>query len=153
MILVGYFTKGGASEQYANEIAETLKTDGLDIEITNLAQGVPDITNFDIIILGTGVRMYRVYGRWKKVLKQKEIGSKQLYMFLSSGTAIDEPDKAVEKFLQPIVKKYGLKPNSMISFPGIIPGKWADLDGQKNTVKIEKAKEWALEISRQIKSK
>lgn len=62
MILVGYFTKGGASEQYANEIAETLKTDGLDIEITNLAQGVPDITNFDIIILGTGVRMYRVYG-------------------------------------------------------------------------------------------
>ena len=153
MILVGYFTKGGASEQYANEIAETLKTDGLDIEITNLAQGVPDITNFDIIILGTGVRMYRVYGRWKKVLKQKEIGSKQLYMFLSSGTAIDEPDKAVEKFLQPIVKKYSLKPNSMISFPGIIPEKWADSDGQKNTVKIEKAKEWALEISRQIKSK
>jgi menaquinone-dependent protoporphyrinogen IX oxidase len=153
MILVSYFTKGGASEKYANEIAEALKADGLDVEINNLANDIPDIKKFDTIILGTGVRMYRVYGRWKKLLKKSDLESKQLFMFLSSGMAIEEPEKAVEKFLQPLVRKYNLKPQSMKSFPGIIPEKWAKMDGQKDTLNLNMAKEWALEISRQIKGK
>jgi menaquinone-dependent protoporphyrinogen IX oxidase len=153
LILVSYFTKGGATEKYANIIAETLKSNGFTVETSNLAQKIPDITSYDTIILGTGVRMFRVYGRWKKVLKQKTIDSKDLFLFLSSGTAIDKPDEAVEKYLQPLVKKYNLKPKSMVSFPGIIPGKWAELDGQKDTLKPEKAKKWALDVSRQIKSK
>ena len=79
-------------------------------------------------------------------------GTKRLLMFLSSGTAIEEPDKAVDKFLRPIVAKYGLKPESLISFPGKIPEKWAKLDGQKETMKLEKAKEWAEQIARTVQS-
>ena len=74
-------------------------------------------------------------------------------MFLSSGTAIEDPDKAVEKFLRPLVEKYDLKPKSLVSFPGKIPEKWAKLDGQKETMKPEKAKVWAQEIARQIQRK
>jgi hypothetical protein len=97
--------------------------------------------------------MSRVYRPWKKILKQKNLGNKHLFMFLSSGTAIKEPDKAVEQFLRPLVEKYGLKPESLISFPGKIPEKWAKYDGEKETMKPEKAQAWAKEIARQVQSK
>ena len=71
-------------------------------------------------------------------------------MFLSSGTAIEDPDKAVDKFLRPLVDKYDLKPKSLISFPGKIPEKWAKADGEKETMKPEKAKTWAQEITHQV---
>ncbi len=150
-ILVAYYTKGGASEKYAETIAETLQSKGLNVKIYNLKKETPDISNFDTIILGTGVRMFMVYRRWKKIIKQKELHNKTLYMFLSSGMAMEEPKKAVEKFLSPLVKKYDLEPKSMVSFPGIFPEKWAENEKQKNSVKPELAKTWAEEISRQVK--
>jgi menaquinone-dependent protoporphyrinogen oxidase len=151
--LVAYFTKGGASEEYAKVIAETLIENGLAVEICNLAHDIPEVADFDTVVLGTGVRMFRVYRPWKRVLKQKTLRNKHLFMFLSSGTAIEEPDKAVEKFLRPLVEKYNLKPKSLVSFPGKIPEKWAKLDSQKETMKPEKAKAWAQEIACQIQSK
>ncbi|MFE3845938.1 flavodoxin domain-containing protein [Thermoplasmatota archaeon] len=150
--LVAYFTKGGASEIYAKVIAETLTANGLLVETCNLAHDIPDVSTFDAVVLGTGVRMFRVYRRWKKVLKQKTLNSKDLFMFLSSGTAIEEPDKAVEKFLYPLVEKYGLKPKSLVSFPGKIPEKLAKLDEQKETIEPDKAKAWAQEINRQVQN-
>ncbi len=151
--LVAYYTKGGASEEYAKVIVETLTENGLVVEICNLAHDIPEVAAFDTVVLGTGVRMFRVYRPWKKVLKQKALSNKQLFMFLSSGTAIEDPDKAVEKFLHPLAEKYDLKPKSLVSFPGKIPEKWAKLDGQKETMKMETAKAWAQEIAHQIHSK
>jgi menaquinone-dependent protoporphyrinogen IX oxidase len=144
--LVAYFTKGGASEEYAKVIAETLKDKGLVVNIYNLANDVPDVAAFDSVVLGTGVRMFMVYRRWRKILKQKALREKHLFIFLSSGTAIEKPDEAVEKFLRPLMDKYGLKPASLVSFPGKIPEKWAKLDGEKETMKPEKAKAWANDI-------
>lgn len=151
--LVAYFTKGGASEEYAKVITETLIENGHAVETYNLANNIPNVEPFDTIILGTGVRMFRVYRPWKKILKQKALSNKALFMFLSSGTAIEEPDKAVDKFLRPLVEKYGLKPRSLVSFPGKIPEKWAKLDGNKATMQPSKAKVWAEEIAHQIESK
>ncbi|DAC72925.1 MAG TPA: hypothetical protein DSN98_02890 [Thermoplasmata archaeon] len=151
--LVAYFSKGGASEEYAKVIAETLTANGLAVEIRNLANDIPDITAFDTVVLGTGVRMGMVYRRWRKVLKQKALRDKRLFLFLSSGTAIEDPNRAVEKFLRPVVDKYGLKPASLISFPGKTPEKWAKLDGQKETMKPETANAWAQMIASQIQDK
>ena len=152
-VLVAFYSKGGASEKYANIIADTLKDDGYSIEISNLAKAIPDISDFDTVVVGTGVRMFRVYRRWKKILKQKTLDKKNLYMFLSSGTAIENPDKAVEKFLKPLVDKFNQKPKSLVSFPGIIPGKWANKDSEKDTIMPDLAKEWAQDISHQIQNK
>ena len=152
-ILVAYFTKGGATEEYAKTIAESLITQGFSVDTSNLAEKIPNIDSYDAVVVGTGVRMFRVYGRWKKILKQKTLDSKHLYLFLSSGMAIEEPDKAVVKFLRPIVDKYGLKPKLMVSFPGKIPERWAKMDDQKETVKPDLAKSWAQEIASQVKSK
>jgi menaquinone-dependent protoporphyrinogen IX oxidase len=149
---VAYFTKGGATEEYAKVIAETLTASGLAVEIRNLASDIPDVTAYGTVVLGTGIRMFTVYRRWKKVLKQKALHDKRLFIFLSSGTAIEEPDKAVEKFLQPLMNKYDLKPISLVSFPGKIPEKWAKLDGAKETMKPEKAKAWAQQITHMLQS-
>ena len=151
--LVAYYTKVGASEEYAKVITETLKDNGLEVQTYNLAHDIPDVSAFEIVVLGTGIRMSRVYRPWKKVLKQKTLNNKHLFMFLSSGTAIKEPDKAVEKFLRPLVEKYDLKPESLISFPGKIPERWAKLDDEKETMKPEKAKAWAQEIAHRVQSK
>lgn len=148
--LVGYFTKSGASQQYAEAIAKTLADDGIDVQTYNLAETIPDISSFDTIILGTGVRMFRVYRPWKKILKQKQLSEKHVFLFLSSGTAIDEPEKAVEKYLQPLVKKYSLIPKSLVSFPGIMPEKWAKLDDKKQTFTPEPAQQWAQNILKHI---
>jgi menaquinone-dependent protoporphyrinogen oxidase len=152
-ILVAYHTKGGATEEYAKIIADTLSTKGHTVETYNLKEKIPSVDPYDAVVLGTGVRMFRVYGRWKKILREKSLSSTQLYLFLSSGTAIEEPKKAVEKFLQPLVDKYKLKPKLMISFPGKIPEKWAKMDDQKETVKPELAEEWAQEITNQVNGK
>ena len=145
--LVAFFTKGGASEEYAMVIAETLSKGGLSVETCNLAEKIPDIAGFDIIVLGTGVRMFMVYRRWRKILKQKTLKDKHLFMFLSSGMAAEEPEKAVEKFLRPLVEKYDLSPDSLVSFPGKIPEKWAKYDdAPKAEMDLDKAKEWAKEI-------
>ena len=152
-ILVAYHTKGGATEEYAKAIAETLTTKDHFVETVNLKENVPKLDSYDAVVLGTGVRMFRVYGRWKKILRQKTLSGKHLFLFLSSGTAIEEPDKAVDKFLQPLVDKFGLTPQMMVSFPGKIPEKWAKMDDQKETVKPELAKEWAQEIVGHLKNK
>jgi menaquinone-dependent protoporphyrinogen IX oxidase len=151
--LVAYFSKGGASEEYAKVIAEKLTANGLAVEIRNLADDIPDVTAFDTVVLGTGVRMGMVYRRWRKVLKQRALRDKRLFLFLSSGTAIEDPNAAVEKFLRPVVDMYGLKPASLISFPGKTPEKWAKLDGQKETMKSETAKAWAEKIASQVQDK
>ena len=145
-ILVAYYTKGGASEKYAKLITETLTANGLTVETCNLANNIPNLASFDTVVLGTGVRMFRVYRRWKKILKQKELSNKQLYMFLSSGTAIEDPEKAIKKFLYPLIEKYNLKPKSLVSFPGMIPDKWANhkhyhkitIEWYKDELRIEK---------------
>jgi menaquinone-dependent protoporphyrinogen IX oxidase len=152
--LVAYFTKGGASEEYANIISETLTANGLSVEQVNLADTIPDISDFDVIVLGTGVRISMVYRRWKKVLKQKSIKKKHLFMFLSSGTAIEKPDKAVDKFLKPIVEKYELNPDLLVSFPGKTPEKWAKYDdAPKGKMNPDLAKTWAEEIIRHLQEK
>ena len=78
-ILVAYHTKGGATEEYAKAIAETLTSKDHSVETVNLKEKVPSVESYDAVVLGTGVRMFRVYGLWKKILRQKRIWQAQLY--------------------------------------------------------------------------
>jgi menaquinone-dependent protoporphyrinogen IX oxidase len=149
--LVAYHTKGGATETYAKVITETLEAQGIQTDLVNLREKKPDVTNYDNIIVGTGVRMFMVYGKWKKILKQKSLAEKKLFMFLSSGMAIDDPEQAAEKFLRPIVNKYTLSPISMVSFPGMIPEKMTESDKHRDSVKPEIARKWASEIMKNLK--
>ena len=102
---VVYFTKGGAAEIYANAVADELVGFGHLVDIINLRQNeTPNLTAYDNVILGTGVRIGMVYRRAKKFLKRDELKEKNLAIFLASGIAIDEPERSEEKFLEPLMK-------------------------------------------------
>ena len=145
--LVAFHTKSGASRTYAETIAATLVENEFEITVIDLKETIPDISNYELIIAGTGIRMSRIYGKWKKILKHKNIGNKKLAIFLSSGTAVEKPDEAIEKWVNPLVEKYKLKPIAIGSFPGTMPDKFKDdKDKGKETLKPEIAKQWAEEL-------
>jgi menaquinone-dependent protoporphyrinogen IX oxidase len=149
-VLVAYQTKEGASELYAGAIAGTMKAKGFDVDLVDLKKAKPDIRKYEIIIVGAGVKISLVYGKWKSILKKKELADKKLAMFLTSGTAIEEPDKAINKYVQPIIDKYKLKPIAVGSFPGKVPEKFAEKDIHKNAVKSELASAWAEKLAQKI---
>lgn len=55
--LILYATKSGATEECASMLAKDLK----ECLIYNLERATPDVASFDTIILGTGVRMGKIY--------------------------------------------------------------------------------------------
>ena len=145
---VVYFTKGGAAEIYANAVADELVGFGHLVDIINLRQNeTPNLTAYDNVILGTGVRIGMVYRRAKKFLKRDELKEKNLAIFLASGIAIDEPERSEEKFLEPLMKKYGLQPIMCDAFPGYVPG--ADEDSPQ-TVDPDIAKSWAATLATKL---
>lgn len=54
--IVLYVTKSGATSECANLLAEKLRCPAYD-----LAKSTPDISGFDTIIIGAGIRMGKVY--------------------------------------------------------------------------------------------
>lgn len=129
-IAVIYFTKGGAAEFYAGVVAEELRDSGHDVTVIDLRETrKPSLEPYSTIVLGTGVRIGMVYWRARRFLRRKDVRNKTLAVFLASGIAIEDPDKARRKFLEPVIEKRGLTPIMLAAFPGmtpIEPGKYED---------------------------
>lgn len=141
-----YFTKGGAAEIYANAVADVLAGFGHVVDVINLKQNdSPNLDAYDNVVLGTGVRIGMVYRRAKRFLKRDDLKDKKLAIFLASGIAIDEPERSEEKFLEPLIKKYGLDPVKCDAFPGYVPG--AD-DNSPETVDPTIARGWAADLAK-----
>jgi menaquinone-dependent protoporphyrinogen IX oxidase len=121
--LLAYITAGGATEQYAQVIAETLRERGHAVDVVNLKrERVPDLSGYDSVVLGAGVRMAMIYRKGKRFLARKDLKGKRLAVYLSSAMAIDQPDKAKERFLTPLMERNGLTPVMYDALPGKVPG-------------------------------
>ena len=143
---VVYFTKGGAAEIYAAQVADVLSGFGHHVDVIDLRNDdSPDLAGYDNVVLGTGVRIGMVYRRAKRFLKRDDLKEKNLAIFLASGIAIEEPDRSEEKFLEPLIKKYGLDPVQCDAFPGFVPGH----DGNSPaTVDPVIARSWAASLAK-----
>ena len=143
---VVYFTKGGAAEIYANSVADVLAGFGHIVDVIDLRQNdTPNLDAYDNVVLGTGVRIGMVYRKAKRFLKRDDLKDKQLAIFLASGIAIDEPDRSEEKFLEPLIRKYGLEPVKCDAFPGYVPG---HDDDSPETVDPTIARGWAAALAK-----
>ena len=143
---VVYFTKGGAAEIYATAVADELAGFGHIVDLIDLRKNEsPNLDAYDNVILGTGVRIGMVYRKAKRFLKRDELKDKNLAIFLASGIAIDEPERSEEKFLEPMIRKYGLQPVKCDAFPGFVPGHDAD---SPETVDPAIARTWAAALAR-----
>jgi len=122
-MLVAYASKGGASGSYAGRIAAKLAESGIEADLVDLrSTDVGDLGPYGCIVVGAGVRIGMVYGKARRFLRRRDLAGKRLALFLASGMAVEDPVKAGEKYLLPLVAKYGLSPVKTGSFPGVTPG-------------------------------
>lgn len=144
-VLVAFVTAGGATERYANAVAESLRSRGMTVDVANLKRDrVGDLSPYSTVVVGTGVRMGLVYMAAKRFLGRKDVAARRVAIFLSSGIAIQDRGKAREQFLTPLVRKHGLSPVSYTALPGAAPGR-VGTAGDK--VDLDLARSWAGEVA------
>jgi menaquinone-dependent protoporphyrinogen IX oxidase len=146
--LLAYVSAGGATESYAQIVADTLRSRGHVVDVVDLKRDkIPDLSSYGNVVVGTGVRIGMVYRKGKQFLRRKELEGKRLAIFLSSGMAVENAEKSRAKFLEPLVQKYGLNPVMCDAFPGKMPGFGGKL---KDMTDPEIARVWAGELASKL---
>jgi len=129
-VLIVYGTRYGATEGTSEEIAGVLRTEGLEVRVVNAAkEAVKDISECDLIIVGSGMQMARWTGAAEKFLNkfQKQLANKKVAIFVSSAAQAlieyekktEEIEKARKQYLEDKAAKHGLHPISMVIFGGV----------------------------------
>lgn len=124
--LIAYGTRWGSTSDIVNKMSEILSKKGIDVKIINLkTDKINDISNFDLVIVGSGIAV----GKWTKhALKfldrfEPELSNKKLALFVSCGDA-NNPDKhkdAKVNYLEKIASSYpSVNPVKLGLFGGVI---------------------------------
>ncbi len=150
--LVAYVTKSGVTRENASVIASVLRDRyGLKVDVVDLKKTLsPNLTKYKNVIVGSGVRVQRVYKRAWKFLEKNDFEGKKVVLFLSSLEA-GEPenyDDAVKKYIQNILAKYlPVKPFAAEAFGGKMKILGFTIKDNRN---VEKVKAWAEELGKKL---
>jgi menaquinone-dependent protoporphyrinogen IX oxidase len=129
--LIVYGTRYGATADTSENIAKDLHAEGFEVKVVNAKkEKIKDISEFELVIVGSGMQMFRWTGEAEGFLKKfkNDLGKKKLAVFVSSAVKStyeregkkDELKKIWKDYLQDKVDKVGLHPISMAMFGGII---------------------------------
>ncbi len=129
-ILIAYGTRYGATASTVEEIAKVLQGEGFEVKVVNLKEeNIQDITKFDVVIIGSGMKIEMWTRKAKAFLKKfsRELKKKKVAIFVSSGGRAlmehkgeyDEIERITKKYLEDKASKYGLNPISMTMFGGV----------------------------------
>jgi menaquinone-dependent protoporphyrinogen IX oxidase len=147
--LIAYATRGGTTEEYAKAISSVLTDEfKMQADVVNLKKTRnPDLTQYQNIIVGAGIKMFRMHKEGAEFLEKKNLGEKNVGIFLSSLVPRDE---AIKKYVDVILQKNTtLKPIAVEVFGGRmrIFGRTS-----QDMTDIEKAKEWTRRIAEHLRS-
>ncbi len=147
--LIAYATRGGTTEDYAKAISSVLTDEfKIQVDLVNLKKARnPDLTQYKNIIVGAGIKMFKMHKEGIEFLEKKNVGEKNVGIFLSSLVPRDE---AIKKYVDVILRKNTtLKPIAVEVFGGRmrILGRTS-----QDMTDIEKAKKWARKISENLRS-
>jgi menaquinone-dependent protoporphyrinogen oxidase len=129
--LIAYGTRYGATAGTSEEIAKILRDEGIETKIANLKEEkIKDITPYDLIIVGSGMKMGKWVNEPKDFLNQfqKELDRKKLAIFVSSmqtfaeklGKTQEEGACSAEEATDKIITECNLKPMTVGIFGGVI---------------------------------
>ena len=129
-VLIAYGTRYGATASTAEEIAKVLQDEGHEVKIVNLKnEKVKDISEFELVIIGSGMKMDMWTSKAKDFLKKfgKDLKEKKVAIFVSSGGRAlmeykgehEEISRITKKYLEDKASKYYLNPIAMTMFGGI----------------------------------
>jgi menaquinone-dependent protoporphyrinogen IX oxidase len=134
--LIVYGTRYGATASTSLEIASILRKEGLEVRVVNAKEEkVKDISEYDLVIVGSGIQIFRWTGEPEDFLKkfQKELTTKKIAIFVSAGAQAiaeregkpEEVETAKKKYLQEKAVKYNLQPVALGLFGGVYDfNKW-----------------------------
>jgi menaquinone-dependent protoporphyrinogen oxidase len=150
--LIAYETKGGATEEAAQKIAEILRSKyQLEVDLVDLKeQKVPDLSQYRNLVIGGDVRAGRVYDKVLKFLENDRSG-KRVAFFVSSAEEAGSPgsyEKAKIKFVENTLAKYPkINPVATEAFGGRIKilGKTVS-----DTTDLAKVEAWAEELGKKF---
>jgi menaquinone-dependent protoporphyrinogen oxidase len=100
--LIVYGTRFGATAGTSEEIAHILRQEGWEASVINAKkEKIRDVSEYDLVIVGSGMMMDRWTGEPEKFLEKfrKELAGKRLALFVSSGAqALIEQEGKFEEF-------------------------------------------------------
>ena len=144
--LIAYASKGGATKQASEIIAEVLRyKHKLQVDIVDLRKTTPKLAEYDNVVVGAGVRGGKVYGEALNFLKQ-DFGDRKVAFFVCCGGAGDPKnyEDACTKYLTDVLSNYpDLKVVATEAFGGRMKvlGKTVF-----DNFKPEKIREWAEKL-------
>ncbi|MBA7533490.1 hypothetical protein ES705_25730 [subsurface metagenome] len=140
--LIAYVTKSGVTGENAEIISHILREHyGLEVNIVNLKKNSkPELSQYDNVIIGSGIRMGMWYGKANKFLKN-DFKDKKVAIFLSSGTAGD-PETYQEAIIKYIDKKLTKNPHVKPVLTEAFGGRYSNFD----YTDPEKVRAWAIRI-------
>ncbi len=128
--LIAYGTCYGATTKTSEEIANTLKAEGLDVKLVNLKEEkIKTISEYDLIIVGSGMGNCRWVTEAEDFLKdfKNEFEGKKLAVFTSTMAPLFEKEgkkddlaKTRKIALDDKVAKFDLKPIALGLFGGVV---------------------------------
>ncbi len=127
-VLVAYATRYGSARFVAGEITEYLKGLKMETELVDLRkQKAPKLPGtYDLVVVGSSVAMFQWTARAKAFLRRCRRLKVPTAVYITCGTAIREPQKAREKFMDRVIGRLDISPVfSMVTGPVIDfrPGK------------------------------
>lgn len=153
--LIAYATKVGATEEVALKIAEVLRQKhGFEVDIVNLRKNkCPDISLYKNVIVGSGVRVQRVYKEAVRFLEKNDLEGKNVAFFILSLEAGNPKnyDNAVEKYIKRLLEKYPhVKPVATEAFGGRMKVLGFTLADSRDFGKVEV---WAESLGEKLQGK
>ncbi len=144
--LIAYASKGGVTEIYASIIADILKEKyNFLVNAVKIKSNSLDISNYDNIIVGSGIRMFKMYKEVRIFLEDTNFSNKRVAIFLAS---LEPKEDAIKKYVKPIMEKHPeLKPITTEVFGGrmkILAKTVADIR------EPDKVKKWAEELGKKL---
>lgn len=146
--LIAYVTKGGATEEVANAIADVFASKGIDADLLNLKKEKPNLDNYNTLVLGAGVRAGKIYGEAIDLLKKNDLQGKKLALFIVSGEANDPKTigNVFEKHIKGnLMKHANAEVISYNAFGGRMKFLWKEVFNDLN--RLPNAKKWAEELA------
>jgi len=129
-VLLVFGTRYGATAGTSEEIANVLKSEGLEVKVVNAkAEKIKDISPYALIIVGSGVQMGKWTGEAEDFLKRlhEEADRKKIAIFVSTMKSVSEREgktedtqKARKVNLDDKIAKYGLHPIAVGFFGGVL---------------------------------
>ncbi len=101
--LIAFASRGGVTEEYASIIADVLREKfELYVEVVKIKRDPLDVSSYHNIIVGTGIRMFRMYIEARIFLENTHFLDKRVAIFLSS---VEPKEDVIKKYLKPILEK------------------------------------------------